>query len=171
MASKTRDRTESLYCYATCKSDGGSLQLFNRNPTRVNDLVKHSYVLPAWAFEVFGFSLRSPPPPPRPSLPPPLPLKPRKICVHSCRPARWRGSKRKREGVGRWKPRQGCHSAGQSLALHMSTSSTHNSNTQWDKRWRIGRSTHTHTHITFCSHPPPPSSIPHLPLHLPLSSL
>lgn len=48
-------------------------------------------------------------------------------------------------GVGLWKPRQGCHSAGQSPALHMSSSSTHNSTTQWDKRWRVGRSARTHT--------------------------
>lgn len=56
---------------------------------------------------------------------------------------------KERERGGLQKPRQGCHSAGQSPALHMSSSSTHNSTTQRDKRWRVGRSAHTHTTLFY----------------------
>ncbi len=79
-----------------------------------------------------------------------------KICVFSCRPGR--RSERERGG-GLWKLRQGCHSAGQSPALHMSSSSTHNSTTQWDKRWRVGRSARTHTCTTLFYPPFPPISL------------
>lgn len=132
------------------------------NLTTASDHVKYSYTLCSLRLLMCLFS------PPHHHHRHPAPTLTEKICVHSCRPARWSESDWR---GGRVKTQAGvpfCWPESGSSHVLLQHSQQHHTVRQKVKGRQV--ISHTHTHNTLLRRKKPTFFL-HLPLHLPLSSL